>query len=158
MARAAKKLDDDTDEVKVKDFDRAKELYYNDIKPAKSKAAEQMQEASTAYKAVKKECHIQPSAMKAAVKVIEMEDAKSEDWLRCFNGILRAHNIDPDPKDMVDMMHGDDGYARPRPTLVTVPESDGVDADLAGDEGGGFDEASDEELARQEGRGGVNEG
>jgi hypothetical protein len=135
MVRAARKpKDDDGGEVKVKvkDFDFAKKAYFNDIKPALSKVAEHMQEASTCYKAVKKQAHIQPGAMKAAIKLVEMEDAKRDDWLRCFNGFLVANNIDPDPKDLIDQMTaGDDGYARPKPDLALVTLSDGEETDLA---------------------------
>lgn len=160
MARTARKPEDDeAGVIKVKDFDLAKRLYVNDIKPAKSRAGEAMQEASTAYKQVKKQAHIQPSAMKAAVKVLEMEDAKRDDWLRCFNGFLTANNVDPDPKDMVDAMQAggqaDDGYARPKISLVTLGEaSDGTETDLADAADDGFDEVSEEELAMQAGRGG----
>lgn len=131
MARPKKKQDDDTGEVKVKDFKLAKSLYFGDIKPAKSAAAEKMQEASTAYKIIKKQANIQPQAAKAAFNVIEMEDAKRDDWLRCFMGILRENNIDPDPKDLVDAMQGDDGYARPKPHLTLATLSDGTETDLA---------------------------
>jgi hypothetical protein len=156
MARTARKpKDDDGGVVQSKDFDRAKKYYFEDIKPARSKASEFMQEVSTAFKAVKKICGIQPGAMKAALKLVEMEEAKREDWLRSFNGVLRNHNIDPDPKDMVDQMQAEDGYARPKPALVAVPLSDGEETDLADAAGGEqFEESSEEELARQEGRGG----
>ncbi|WP_310530695.1 hypothetical protein [Novosphingobium sp.] len=154
MARPARKpKDDDGGEVKAKDFAHAKSLYINDIKPARSKASEFMQEISTAFKTVKKVCGIQPGAMKAALKVVEMEDAKRDDYLRCFNGVLREHGIEPMPVDMVDAMQGKpDGYARPK--LVTIPagpESDGTETDLS--DAAEFDEATDEELAQQEGRG-----
>lgn len=166
MARAAKKQDE-VEVVQTKDFEQAKKLYFQDIKPAKSKAGEYMQEVSTAYKAVKKQAGIQPSAMKAAVKVVEMEEAKRDDWLRCFNGIMRSHNVDPDPKDLVDTME------RPKPQLVAVPVSDGSETDLAdaagepaygtgaaaiaamkasAEGGDDFTEATEEELAQQEGR------
>lgn len=156
MARTARKpKDDDGGEIKAKDFDKAHSLYMNDIKPARSKASEFMQEISTAFKAVKKLCHIQPGAMKAAVKLIEMEEAKRDDWLRGFNGYLRKAGIDPDPKDLVDAMSGgEDRYARPKPSLVTVPTGTGDETDLADAAGDDF-EASPEELARQEGRGGA---
>lgn len=131
MARTARKPKDDGGTVQTKDFDQAKRLYFNDIKPARSKASEFMQEVSTGFKAIKKICGIQPSAAKAAIKVVEMEDAKREDWLRSFNGVLRSHNVNPDPKDMVDAMLGDDGYARPKPNLVAVPLSDGSETDIA---------------------------
>ena len=133
MASPKRKEPDDTGEIKVKDFALAKKLYFGDIKPAKSAAAESMQEASTAYKAIKKDAHIQPGAAKAAFNLVEMEDAKRDDWLRCFMGVLRENNIDPDPADLVDVMQADDGYARPKPTLVTLadPEHPDDDSDLA---------------------------
>lgn len=154
MARPKKKDDSGAGEVKAKDFEFAKKLYLHDIAPAKSKAAEYMQEASTAYKAIKKQAHIQPSAVKAAIKVIEMEDAARDDWLRGFNGFLIANNVDPDPKDMVDQMQVDDGYARPKPQLVAVDgkPSDGTETDLVDAAEEPF-EMSAEELAGQEGRG-----
>ena len=128
MARAARKpKDDDTGEVKAKDFAHAKKLYLQDIKPARSKASEFMQEISTAFKAVKKVCNIQPGAMKAAIKIVEMEDAKRDDWLRAFNGYLRENNIDPDPKDMIDMM----ADSEQKPSLSLVQISDGSETDLA---------------------------
>lgn len=141
-ARAPKA--DKVEEVASMDFDRAKKLYFEDIKPARSKASEHMQEVSTAFKAVKKVCGIQPGAMKAAIKLHEMEDSKRDNWLRAFNGYLRAVNIDPDPKDLVDAMNGEkqDRYARPKPTLVTLAAHEGDNEDLAGgadDDGEGDD-------------------
>lgn len=127
MAKAKLKDDDTGGEVQAKDFDHAKKLYFNDIKPAKSKAGEFMQEISTAYKAVKKLAGIQPSAMKAAMKIVEMEEAKRDDWLRCFNGILASHNVSANPDDMVDMAQ------RLKPQLVAVPVSNGEETDLAGE-------------------------
>lgn len=128
MARPKKQKTDEVETVGTMDVEQAKRLYFNDIKPARSKASEFMQEISTAFKAVKKLCHIQPGAMKAAIKVHEMEDAKRDDWLRGFNAYLRANNIDPDPKDLVDLAEGKTD--RPKPQLVTVP-SDGTETDLA---------------------------
>lgn len=153
MARAARTpKEDDTGEIKVKDFAKAVSLYRNDIKPARSKASEFMQEISTAFKAVKSLCHIQPSAMKAAIKVVELEEAKREDWLRGFNGYLREAGIDPDPKDLVDAMGGGSPPARPKVQLVTMGlPSDGSETDLSDAAGDDF-EAPAEELAQQEGR------
>jgi hypothetical protein len=148
MARTARKPKDDGGAIVAMDTAKARSLYLNDIKPAQSKVGEFMQEISTAFKAVKKACGIQPGAMKAAIKLVEMEDAKRDDWLRCFNGYLKESGIDPNPRDMVDLM-GDDGYARPRPTLVTVPH-DGDNSDLA--DAAEFIESSPQELAQQEGR------
>ena len=136
VARAARKARDDDGEVKVKDFGTAVKIFRTDIKPALSKAGEFNQEASTAYKAVKKQCHIQPGAAKAAFKLVEMEDAKREDWLRSFNGTLKAAGIDPSPADLVDMAQGSGPaplVAKPTMQLVTLA-SDGSETDL-GDAG-----------------------
>ena len=153
MARAARTpKEDDTGEIKAKDFALAKKLYQHDIGPAVTKAGEAMQEASTAYKAIKKQANIQPQAAKLAFKLADMEEAKRDDFLRCLGGLLAEFNIDVAPKDMIDMMQGDDGYARPKPQLVTIPyaPSDGTETDLA--DAADFDEATEDELARQEGR------
>jgi len=153
MARTARKSkDDDTGEVKAKDFALAKKLYHGDIKPAVSKVGEAMQEASTAFKSIKKQANIQPAAAKLAFKLAEMEDAKRDDFLRCLGGLLAEFNIDIKPTDMVDLMQSGDDYARPKPDLSLVTLSDGEETDLADAAGDDFDEASPEELAQQEGR------
>lgn len=154
MARAARKPKDDDGavEVKKKDFDRAAKLYRKDIKPAVSKAGEAMQEASTAYKVMKKECHIQPQAAKLAFKLADMEEAKRDDFLRCLGGLLKEFNIAIVPTDLIDLMGGGEGETRPKPQLVTVPIATGDETDLA-DAADDFDEADEDELAQQEGRG-----
>lgn len=164
MARMARKpKDDDGGEIAAKDFAGAVSTYRNDIKPAGAKGAEHMQEQSTGYKHIKKICNIQPGAAKQAFKLFDAtEDAKRDDWLRCFVGIanemagetvLTFHS-----NDLVDQM-SDTADAkkpspRPKPQLVTVggPQfgqpSDGTETDLAD---AAF-EAAPEELAMQEGR------
>jgi hypothetical protein len=80
-------------DAEAPDFDKAVRLYRNDIKPAKSRASEFMQEASTAYKAVKKDALVHPGAAKAAFALAEMEYDKQQEWLRSFRGTLQALNI-----------------------------------------------------------------
>lgn len=131
------------EEVQNKDFARAVKLYREDIKPAQSKVGEFAQEQSTAYKVIKKGCGIQPAAARAAFRLVDMEDAKREDWLRSFQGLVDALGIGIKP-DLVDMAENeqqaaDDGIptgpaprvGKPRPKLVTVPSSDGSETDLA---------------------------
>lgn len=127
-------------EVPKPDFDRAIKLYRHDIKPAQAKVGEFAQEQSTAFKEIKKGCHIQPQAAKAAFKLDEMEPAKRDDWLRSFNGLLKGLGIFM-PRDLADIAEGKGtagenvvpfGEAQ-RPQLATIPLSDGIDADLAGD-------------------------
>jgi len=145
MSRAARKpKDDDTGEIKVKDFAQAVRLYRTDINKAVSDAATSMKDASDAYKVIKKHCNIQPGAAKLAFKLDKMEEAKRDDFLRCFTGLLKELNIAINPTDMVDMMQTDDGYARPKPHLGLVTLSDGSETDLA--------DAADETSADEAGQ------
>lgn len=132
MARPKTKPDDDAGEIKAKDFETAVKLWRQDIKAALSEAATQNQTVGEAYKQIKKQCHIQPQAAKLAFKLDGMEEAKRDDFLRCFVGLLKELNIPLEPADLVDAMQADDGYARPKAdhlSLVTL--SDGHETDLA---------------------------
>lgn len=157
MARTARKPKDDAaEEVQVKDPALAKKLYFHDIKPARSKASEHMQEVSTAMKAVKKQCHFQTSAFVSATRAHELEDAKKDDWLRGFVMILNELEgrtvLTFHSNDLVDIAQAA-ADQRPKPSLglVTLGQpSDGMETDLAD---AAEDEADDEELAQQEGRG-----
>lgn len=132
MVRTARQpKDDDTGEIKTKDFALAVKLWRHDIKPALSKVGDANQEASTAYKTIKKQAHIQPQAAKLAFKLDGMEEAKRDDFLRCLTGLLQELNIPLEPRDMVDAMQAEDGYARPKPQLGLVTLSDGDETDLA---------------------------
>lgn len=129
MARAAKKEDGAT-VVHQKDFEQAIRLYRSDIKKANTDAATSNQEASSGYKAIKKQCHIQPdSARKAFALMDRTEDAKRDDWFRGFVGIVNGMAgrtvLTFHDTDMVDEME------RPKPQLVAVPVSDGTETDLA---------------------------
>lgn len=139
MARTARKQQDSpvTGEVAKPDFDLAVRLYRQDIKPAVSKVGEHAQEVSTAYKAIKKQAHIQPGAAKLAFKLDDMEPSKRDDFLRGLNGLLRKLNIFM-PVDLVDQAEGKGGTAdsvipigeRARPQLATVPTGPAGDQDL----------------------------
>lgn len=128
-------------EVPKPDFDLAVSLYRNDIKPAQAKVGEYAQEQSTAYKAVKKTAHVEPNAARAAFRLDQMEEAKRDDWLRSFNGLLKKLNIFM-PVDLADIAEGKGTSGenvvpmgqRAAPKLATIPMSDGKDDDLAGEE------------------------
>lgn len=123
MARAAKK-DEFEGEVPQKDFDHAVKIYRQDIKPAVTKVGEYNQEASSGYKAIKKECHLQISAAKTAFKLHETEEAKAADWLRCFvgtyNQLVGHEALSFNDTDLVDMAEN----GRSRPNLVPVGDED----------------------------------
>lgn len=139
MARAARKPKDDDGavEVKVKDPALAKKIYYQDIKPARSKASEFMQEVSTGKKAVKKMAHIQGFSFDVATRLHELEDAKKEDAIRGIVALLNEYEgrtvLTCHFEDMVDTMQAEGSYARPKPQLglVTLGQpSTGDEADL----------------------------
>lgn len=69
-------------EVKAHDYELAMKIVKNDILPANSKSGEYAQEASTAYKAIKKQCHMQAGSVKDAIKIADKEEAKRDDYLR----------------------------------------------------------------------------
>lgn len=133
MARTARKPKEDEGILKAKDPALVKRLYLSDIKPNRAKISVISQENSTAFKEIKKQGNIQRAAADLAFKIFEMEDAKRDDWLRGFHLMLQEFEIEFPPRDMVDMMTGEDGYARPKPELVVVPSGPEGDTDLAGE-------------------------
>lgn len=170
MANAAKK--DAAHEVPQKDFAGAIKIYREDIKAAATKVGEYAQEQSTAYKAIKKNCHIQPAAAKLAFKLDAMEEAHRDDFLRCLHGLMTELKIFI-PPDLVDQA---EGISEPRNALPTgerakpklatlggkpaeepaagtgaaaIAAMNAAGADTKGDD---FEEATPEELAQQEGR------
>jgi hypothetical protein len=114
-------------EVAKPDFEKAVRLYRGDIKPAKSRSAEFMQEVSTAYKAVKKDARVHPGAAKVAFSLVEMEYDKQQEWLRSFRGTLEALGIGIEA-DLFDGLEGEAPKSNvvpfkemsPAPDLVTL--------------------------------------
>lgn len=173
MARRSarpKENDDDSGVIGEKDFAKAVRIYREDILPAQSKVGEFAQEQSTAFKAIKKQCGIQPQAARTAFRLADMEEAKRDDWMRCFIGLCREMKIPLQSNDLVDRA---EEASRPKPVLATIIPSDGSETDLtdAADTdpnpigtANPFDaaaaaeadepfEAPAEELAKQSGRG-----
>ena len=153
MGRPRKRQDDQVEELGQKDFAEAVRLYRTEIRPAQSKVGEHAQEQSTAYKAIKKACCIQPQAARAAFRLVDMEEAKRDDYLRCVNGLLHELGITP-RHDLVDEAEGKGSAGetkaeRPKPKLVTVPtgpEADDLLSSAADDVKGdraAADEAND---------------
>jgi len=178
----AKKKDDSVQEVKAMDFEAGKRVYFEDVKPGRSQASEHMQAVSTAMKHVKKHLGMVPGGYQVALKLYEMEEGKREAFIRSVVGqlnellghVVLSHHY----TDLVDLAQQpkDDGYARPNLSVVPdAPLGDGEEVDLmeaanavieaidgplpSGDPKDGSDgddgafEATDAELAQQEGRG-----
>lgn len=141
---ASKPKDDEEQPVEVKahDYDLAMKIVKQDILPANSKSGEYAQEASTAYKAIKKQAHLQPGSVKAAIQIADKEAAKRDDYLRglaeMVNRLTGEKLLTFHGTDLVDQAEGV-GSERKKPFLATVGGDD-------------FEEASAEELAGQASR------
>ena len=134
MARRKAKVEEAVQEIPTKDFGQAVNIYRQDIRPAVSKQQEHAQEASTGYKAIKKNCHVQPQAAKQAFRLwFNTEDAKRDDFLRSFCGCIN----EAAGREVVTFNESD-LFASERPRLVAI-------------DGDSF-EAGEDELALQRDR------
>ncbi len=111
-------------EIAKPDFTLAVKFYKEDIRPAQAKVGEFAQEQSTAYKAIKKQAHVNPGAAKLAFKLNEMEDTKRDDFLRSLYGLMGELDIGLS-RDLVDAMGDGEANTMPtkerkRPALATV--------------------------------------
>jgi hypothetical protein len=112
--------------VEKMDFDTAKKLLLNDVRVANSRAGEHNQEASTAYKAIKKECNIDTGMAKLVLKLHGMDDEKRDHQLRSFRGLLLAFNMHLTP-DLVDTMEGHNTGADVVPIRAGIAPADADD-------------------------------
>jgi len=149
MARPKKSGTPINGEVPKPDFALAAKIYREDIRPAAGKVGEHAQEMSTAYKDIKKKAHIQPQAARAAFRLVDMEEAKRDDYLRSFFGLLGELKLFT-RTDMVDAAEGKGTIGEnvmhfggsTKPKLATIPPAVKDDADLA--DGAGNTAADDE--------------
>jgi hypothetical protein len=152
MGRTRRKAADEVVEIKKPDFALAKRIYFNDIKPSRTKQAEHGQELSQAFTELKNTANVDPQMARLAFRLAETEESKRDHQLRCLNGLLKSLNIYA-PHDLVDEAEGraqSDNVIpigeTSRPSLATIPADDN---DLAGDqeadteEAGAFTEAAE---------------
>lgn len=93
MAKQAKKNTDEVEQIKAPDFEKAVRIFRHDIKPANEKSGEFAQRASTGYKAIKDECHVNGRAAKFVFQLAGESEEKRNDVLRSVRGLLEAMNI-----------------------------------------------------------------
>lgn len=110
-------------EVAEMDFARAIELFLGDIRPGQTSAASSMQEVSTAFKTIKKECHIPGWAMKAFIALFQMEDTARDKAMRALNGLCKQGNLLLSV-DMVDKAQGETEDRPPIPTKKAEAKPD----------------------------------
>ncbi len=104
--------------IEQPDFEKAARLLKHDVKPAEEKVGEHAQVMSTAYKAIKKDCHVNPAAAKLAYKLSRQSEEKTDDYLRSLRGMLEALNVGI-TRDLVDEAEG----AESAPIIPTVERS-----------------------------------
>lgn len=93
MARTAKKSTDEVELIKAPDFEKAVRIFRHDIKPANEKSGEFAQRASTGYKAIKDECHVNGRAAKFVFQLAGESEEKRNDVLRSVRGLLETMGI-----------------------------------------------------------------
>jgi len=176
MASAAKKEDGEgagvSGEYKRPDAEAALKIYREEIAPKNAHISTIKGDLSEPYKRIKDKCHFPRKVLDFLMQLDDMEDAKRDHWLLALHSGLGELKLKL-PSDLVTMAQGEDGGSvipfgeRQKPQLATLAgdpnlkmgvESDGTETDLAdaGDDddvaNDEFDEATEEELAGQDGR------
>lgn len=167
MASAAKKEDGEgagiTGEYNRPDAEGAFKIYDNEIKAKNAHIQTIKGDLSDPHKRIKDDCHFPRKVLNFIVGLEDMEDAKRDHHMLALHEGLRVRGISL-PDDLVTRAEGKDGDnvipmgERQKAQLATLQmgvESDGTETDLAeaGEADDDFDEATDEELAAQKGRG-----
>ena len=94
-------------EVLKPDFAKAVRIFRQDIKPAVEAAGERSQEASTGYKAIRKDCRVNTRAAKFVFKLASESEEKRNDVLRSLRGLLGEMQIGI-TDDLVSEAEGED--------------------------------------------------
>lgn len=85
--------DNSSEEIQQPDFGRAVRIFRSDIKPANEKSGEFAQTASTAYKTIKDDCHVNARAAKFVFQLAGESEEKRNDVLRSMRGLLTEMGI-----------------------------------------------------------------
>ncbi|HEX5183608.1 MAG TPA: hypothetical protein VFW19_10715 [Allosphingosinicella sp.] len=117
MPRGKKAQAPQNEEVQQPDFEKAVRIYRQDIKPAVEAAGERAQEASTGYKAIKKDCRVNTRAARFVFGLEREGEEKRNDVLRSLRGMLNAMNIGI-TDDLVSRAEGEDSGA---PVIPNAP-------------------------------------
>lgn len=151
MATAPKPEDGEgsgiTGEYKRPDMAAAIKIYKDEIAPINELISTKKGDLSDPHKRIKNDCNCPRKVLDFLMQLADMEDAKRDHWLLAIREGMRELGMFM-PSDLATMADGDAGAdviptgERSKPTLVAV----------AADKGDGFEEASEEELAQQEGR------
>lgn len=126
MARGRKKAI--SGEILPPDFDGAHSVYVNDVQPANKEQKRAMKEASSAWKAIKGEHHVNVGGYRTAMKVAEMEEAEQQSWLRSFYGGLKKRGAGLHA-DLADQM--EEGGETDEDGFIPFPKIEPASVDFA---------------------------
>jgi hypothetical protein len=107
----------DNEQVATPDFEKAVRIYRQDIKPAVEAAGERAQEASTGYKAIKKDCRVNTRAARFVFSLERESEEKRNDILRSVRGMLDEMDIGI-TDDLVSQAENEDRAAPIIPTAA----------------------------------------
>lgn len=116
-----------TGQVTPPDFDHAKKIWDQDIRPARTRQKAAMKDQKEGWDEAKAEAHINKPGFATACKVKEMEEADQQSWLRSFFGGLKAFGIGlhADMMDKAsDAEEDGDGFVAPpvvKPSTMDAP-------------------------------------
>lgn len=105
MASAKKK--EISGEVLPPDYDEALRIFNADVKPANKTQKQAMQEASAAWKIIKKDHRVNVAGFRLAMKIADMEEAEQQSFLRALRAGLQARHVSLHA-DLVDNAEGVD--------------------------------------------------
>ncbi len=94
-------------EVLPPDYESALRIFNADIKPANKSQKQAMQEASAAWKIVKKDLRVNVAGFRLAMKIADMEEAEQQSFLRALRAGLEARHVALHA-DLVDSAEGND--------------------------------------------------
>lgn len=116
-----------TGQVMAPDFDKAKSIWDNDIRPARKTQRQAMKDQAEAWKEAKGEAYINKPAFAQAAKLFEMEESDQQSYLRTFYGALNVFGIGLHA-DMMDKAEGaeesEGGFVAPpvvKPSTMAAP-------------------------------------
>ena len=167
------KDDDDTGEYKRPDAVEAKKIFDSEIKPKNAHMQTIKGDLADPHKRIKDDCHFPRGVLNFITSLDDMEESKRDHNLLALHDGLAAWGLHL-PSDLVTQAQGKDGGSaiptaeRKRPELLAVEGGKSgakpgtgaaaIEKMNAGKPADDFEEATEEELAQQEGRGGADAG
>lgn len=105
------------------DFEHAKRIWDEDIRPARTRQKAAMKDVKEAWDEVKTEAHVNKPGFATAAKVAEMEETDRQAWLRAFNGGLKQFGVTLHA-DLADQAEGVNAAEIPVVPIAERPDTE----------------------------------